>query len=1035
VHIGGEAFGIDLYALPLGEYDMVLGVQWLGTLGPILWDLARHTMVFQRGAKRVLWHGVDTTPGPAAMALSASGGDLMDALLEEFAGLFEAPQGLPPRRHLRHRIRLKPGTAALAVRPYRYAHAQKDELARQCDEMLRLSVIRPSSSAFSSPALLIRKHDDSWRFRVYYRALNDATIKDKFPMPVVEELLDELRGAKFFTKLDMRSGYHQVLMHPDDVEKTAFHTHQGLFEFLVMPFGLTNAPATFQALMSDILLPFLRRFVLVFFDDILIYSSSWSDHLRHVRTVFRTLQDHQLRLKQSKCAFGQPSVAYLGRVISAEGVAMDKQKVQAVLDWPIPRSARAVRGFLGLAGYYRRFIKDFGTIAAPLTALLRKEGFSWNTEAARAFQKLQCALTTAPVLQLPDFDRDFIVECDALGSGFGAVLHQGAGPIAFFSKPIAPRHAKLAAYERELIGLVQAVRHWRPYLWGRHFVVRTDHRSLRFILDQRLSTIPQHQWASKLLGFDFAVEYKPGALNVVADALSRRDEGLAAAMALSAPQFSLFEEVRQEINGSVHLSALRDAIRGGAKPAAWSVVDGLILFNGRVFIDSSSSLGPMILELVHGTGHEGVHKTLHRLRTDFHFPNDRVAVQDYVRACIVCQQNKTDHLQPGGFLQPLEVPSSVWSDVAMDFVEALPKVNGKSVILTVVDRFSKAAHFIPLAHPYTAKSVAKAFFAEVVRLHGIPSSVVSDRDPVFTSTFWRELFKMAGVKLQFTSAFHPQSDGQSEATNKIIAMYLRCLTGDRLRNWLEWLPWAEFCYNSSYQQSLKTSPFQVVFGRPPPSIRSYETGDARLPAVDKAMQERDEFLAEVRDRLEQAQQHYKAVYDRRHHPVEFVPGQWVWLRLLHRAAASLQVHGRSKLGPKFFGPYQVAERIGAVAYRLLLTAGARIHDVFHVGLLKPFHGVPPSQPPVLPPVQHGRVLVDPDKVLKGRLARGRRQILVRWKGAPASETAWVDLEEFQAQYPEYQLEDELLVQAGRDVMYGLQFGRRARRPTGPDGQD
>jgi hypothetical protein len=260
VRIGEEAFDIDLYALPLGEYDMVLGVQWLGTLGPILWDFAKHTMAFKRGAKRVLWRGIDTTPGLSAAALSGLGDNLMDALLEEFAGLFAEPQGLPPRRHLSHRIRLKPGVSAVAVRSYRYAHTQKDELERQCDEMLRQGVIRPprqcdemlrqgvirpSSSAFSSPALLICKPDGTWRFCVDYRALNDATIKDKFPIPVVEELLDELRGAKFFTKLDMRSGYHQVLMFVDDVEKMAFRTHQGLFEFLVMPFGLTNAPATF----------------------------------------------------------------------------------------------------------------------------------------------------------------------------------------------------------------------------------------------------------------------------------------------------------------------------------------------------------------------------------------------------------------------------------------------------------------------------------------------------------------------------------------------------------------------------------------------------------------------------------------------------------------------------------------------------------------------------------------------------------------------------------------------------------------------
>jgi hypothetical protein len=316
--------------------------------------------------------------------------------------------------------------------------------------------------------------------------------------------------------------------------------------------------------MNDMLLPFLRRFVLVFFDDILIYSSSWSEHLRHVRTVFRTLQDHQLMLKRTNCAFGLQSVAYLGH-----GVTMDKQKVQAVLDWPVPRSTRAVRGFLGLAGYYRRFIKDFGVIATPLTTLLRKEGYRWSVDAERAFRALQQALTSAPVLQLLDFNRDFIVECDASSFGFGAVLHQGAGPIAFYSKPIAPRHAKLAAYERELIGLVQAVRHWRPYLWGRRFVVHTDHRSLRFILDQRLTTIPQYQWASKLLGYDFVVEYRPGTLNVMADVLSRRDKGTRELLALSGPQFTVFDDIGREINGDSALSLMRDAIRRGAKPAPW----------------------------------------------------------------------------------------------------------------------------------------------------------------------------------------------------------------------------------------------------------------------------------------------------------------------------------------------------------------------------------------------------------------------------------------------------------------------------------
>jgi hypothetical protein len=330
--------------------------------------------------------------------------------------------------------------------------------------MLARGLIRRSSSAFSSPVLLVKKRDGIWRFCIDYCGLNLVTIKDKFPIPVVDELLDELKGARFFTKLGIRSGYHQVRMAPEDIHKTAFRTHEGLFEFVVMDFGLTNAPATFQALMNEVLRSFLRHFVLVFFDDILIYSSSWSDHLRHVKLVLEAMCTHQLFLKRSKCSFGEESMAYLGHVISAAGVAMDSDKVLAVVDWPIPRSVRAVPGFLGLAGYYRKFIRGFGTIAAPLMALLKKDGFLWTSQTATAFDTLKTALTTAPVFQLPDFAIPFIVECDASGSGFGDVLHQGNGPIAYFSKAIAPRHASLAAYERELIGQVQAVRHWRPYL-------------------------------------------------------------------------------------------------------------------------------------------------------------------------------------------------------------------------------------------------------------------------------------------------------------------------------------------------------------------------------------------------------------------------------------------------------------------------------------------------------------------------------------------------------------------------------------------
>ncbi|WVZ54253.1 hypothetical protein U9M48_005078 [Paspalum notatum var. saurae] len=324
--IDGDSFPADLYVMPLAGYDVVLTTRWVGELGPIVWDLGRRRMSFQRQGRPVSWTGV-ASPSVPALGVTTEASPLLEALLLSFGGLFADPVGLPPKFAHDHRILLKPDAQPVAVRPYRYPAAHKDELERQCAAMIDQGIVRRSDSLFSSPVLLVKKPDGSWRFCVDYRALNALTVKDAFPIPVVDELLDELHGAKFFTKLDLRSGYHQVRMRPEDVHKTAFRTHDCLYEFLVMAFGLCTAPATFQALMNDVLRPFLRRFVLVFFDDILIYSTTWADHLRHLRAVLNELRHHQLFFKRTKCSFGASSVTYLGHVISAAGVAMDPAKV------------------------------------------------------------------------------------------------------------------------------------------------------------------------------------------------------------------------------------------------------------------------------------------------------------------------------------------------------------------------------------------------------------------------------------------------------------------------------------------------------------------------------------------------------------------------------------------------------------------------------------------------------------------------------------------------------------------------------------
>jgi transposase InsO family protein len=711
-------------------------------------------------------------------------------LLQEYQSVFAPPQGYPPERAFAHEIPLVPGALPVNVRPYRYPPAVKDEIERQISDMLSTGIVQPSQSPFSSSVLLVKKKDGTYRFCVDFRHLNTITIKAKYPVPVIEELLDELHGASWFTSLDLTAGYHQIRLKPGDEPKTAFQTHTGQYEFRVMAFGLTGAPATFLKAMNITLGPLLRKCVLVFFDDILVYSRTLEEHVDHVRLVLQLLHRDQWQVKLAKCVFAQRQLRYLGHLISEQGVATDPEKVQAVLQWPPPASVKDLRSFLGLAGYYRRFVRHFGMISRPLTDLLKKGAvFVWTEVQEQAFSTLKQALTSAPVLAMPNFSKPFVIETDASGTGIGAVLMQQGHPLAFLSKTLSPRLQGLSTYEKEYLAILLAVEHWRSYLQLAEFQILTDHKSLIQLEEQRLHTPWQQKVFTRLLGLQYRIVYKKGVDNGAADALSRAPVAQCTAISVSQPQW--LEEVLQSYVGDQATQDLLAKMADASVPTPhYTLKDGLIRYKGRIWIGNDATLRLKLLQAMHSSavgGHSGVPVTYRRVKQHFYWVGLKSAVHSFVSACQICQQAKPDRTKLPGLLQPLPVPERAWKVLSLDFVEGLPVSEGHNCILVVVDLFTKYAHFLSLRHPFTAATVAKVFLSQVYRLHGMPSALVSDRDKVFTSALWRELFKLAKVELHMSTAYHPQSDGRPSVSINVCkrscAVLCMLVLGSGISGW------------------------------------------------------------------------------------------------------------------------------------------------------------------------------------------------------------------------------------------------------------
>ncbi|GKD17539.1 putative mitochondrial protein [Tanacetum coccineum] len=482
-----------------------------------------------------------------------------------------------------------------------------DAIEAMVKELLEAGVIKATNSPFASPIVMVKKKDNTWSMCMDYRKLNKNTVKDKFPIPIIKELIDELHGASIFSKLDLSEGH---------------------YEFLVMPFGLTNAPSTFQALMNEVFKAFLRKFTLVFFDDILVYSQTMEEHMTHLQLVLETIREHKLYVKLSKCVFGTTHLEYLGNVISKKGVSTEPNKVRAMQDWPIPTTLKQLKGFLGLTGYYRRFIKGFASLSRPLTQLLKKNAFKWNSEAHLSFEALKKAMVKAPNLGLPDFNVPFVIETDASGVGLGAVLQQKGHPIAYLK-------------------------------------------------------------------------------NGATDALSRLGSGNELlSMFVSSITTDIMKKVQDTWLTNNAVGAIITNLRNG-QPAkqhyAW--VNDKLLRKGKLVVGQDANLRRELLKYFH-------------------------------------------------------------DDSIGDFIEGLPKSHGKDVIMVIVDRLSKYAHFIALSHPFNAAQIAQVFLDSNYKLHGMPELIVSDRDKVFINAFWKELFRALKVKLHMSTAYHPQTDGLTKVVNR-----------------------------------------------------------------------------------------------------------------------------------------------------------------------------------------------------------------------------------------------------------------------------
>lgn len=886
--------------------------------------------------------------------------------LREFLDRELAPfENVPGRTQiLEHEIRLKPDVVPIKQRYYPRNPAMQKIINDEVKMMLKDGIIEPSSSGWSSPVVMIKKSSGKFRFCIDMRRVNESSLKDAYPLPRINSILEKLRNAKYISTLDLYRGYWQVPLAENSRPVTAFTVPGvGLFQFKVTPFGLHSSGSTFQRLLDTVIGPDLEPRAFAYLDDLVLVTQTFDEHLELLKTVFKRLIDAGLKLNADKCHFCKSELKYLGHVVNQDGIATDPEKVRAIAEFPTPRTVRSLRSFLGLASWYRRFVTGFAVVTRPLTKLLRKNArWTWDSEQESAFVELKRRLCTTPILACPDFSRTFVLQVDASNDGLGAALTQNQASreavVAYASRLLSESERNFTTTEKECLALVWAVRKFRPYLEGYKFEAVTDHIALKWLMRLHEPGGRLARWIMDLQQFDFEIRYRKGSLNRVADALSRQpvencEVGGPADVAVCEQDPGIPPTMDSgEVTNDWYGSMVKRVTERPNQHKSYVIKDGSLYrsFGGSRIEPSWKLCVPPdrrqdVLRENHDAataGHLGVKKTLNRVAINYYWPNWRRDVKTYVRSCPSCQAYKVSQVKPAGLMY-FRKPTGPWHSVSADIMGPLPAAKcGYKFIVAFQDQYSKWVELEPIRSA-TAKAVSDKFKEAILLRYGAPAVLITDNGTQFTSKIFRDLASEWNIEFQNTAPYSPQSN-PVERANRVLKTMMSQFVKDNHKSWASFIGEMRYAINTAVHDSTGYSPAMLCMGRElrlpraicgPPFVTGNATEDPSLEEIHEARGQRFKVLFETCQRnLKNAFQRQSKYYNLRRREVMYRPGDSVSRRLHVLSSAADAIVG--KLAPKFKGPCKVLRRTAANMYEVEDTDNGQKHIV-HVKDLKVFH--------------------------------------------------------------------------------------------------